>query len=311
VNIETSSDPSAYRQDATAEPKRDKRDDFTRTLFTWLNQVNTDSGISATAFRLTFAISQFINRGTLEAWPGQDTLAGIIGVSERTVRNALAELVARGHLEVTPGHGPKNPNRYRWRIKNGNESGAEKRKQASSFKDGNEETGFLFSEPDEEISDTKRGRKLPHKRGSQLPTNHLIEPSDEPSEGVAPQRSNGNRSRGRRRPSTAWPDGFHLDDDLADHAVQKAGWDHGRAFAEFERFENYHRSKGSVFANWRSAWRTWILNGIKFDRERAANQGPIIDERGNPVAAPPPHQRPPPWRGRQSNLQRAMEGGDE
>jgi hypothetical protein len=46
------------------------------------------------------------------------------------------------------------------------------------------------------------------------------------------------------------------------------GWDSSRAKDEFERFADYHRAKGSVFANWDAAWRTWVRNGIKFDSER-------------------------------------------
>jgi hypothetical protein len=110
----------------------------------------------------------------------------------------------------------------------------------------------------------------------------------------------------RRRSQTPWPDGFHLDGDLADHAAKKAGWDHGRAFAEFERFENHHRAKGTVFADWKAAWRTWVSNGARFDRERAQKQqgGPVIDQFGNPALAPPPNRPPPP--GRESAYERTL-----
>jgi hypothetical protein len=102
---------------------------------------------------------------------------------------------------------------------------------------------------------------------------------------------------GRRLPQTSWPDGFFLDDDLADHAAEKAGWDHGRAFEEFSRFENHHRAKGSIFADWRAAWRTWVSNGIRFDRDRTQQQAGItIDQNGNPVASSPPNRPPPPNR---------------
>jgi hypothetical protein len=53
-----------------------------------------------------------------------------------------------------------------------------------------------------------------------------------------------------------------------------------------------------------------VTNGAKFDRERNQHQGPVIDEHGNPIAAPPNQHRPP-WRGRMSSLQRAMMGGDD
>jgi hypothetical protein len=53
-----------------------------------LTQVNTGSEASATAFRLAYAIGQFINRGTQEAWPAQDTLAGI-KVDAKSVKRIL------------------------------------------------------------------------------------------------------------------------------------------------------------------------------------------------------------------------------
>jgi len=36
--------------------------------------------------------------------------------------------------------------------------------------------------------------------------------------------------------------------------------------AEFEAFKNHHTSKGNEMKDWAAAWRTWILNAIKFGR---------------------------------------------
>lgn len=33
---------------------------------------------------------------------------------------------------------------------------------------------------------------------------------------------------------------------------------------EFERFRNHHMARGSVFADWSAAWRTWAMNAVKF-----------------------------------------------
>jgi hypothetical protein len=299
-------------------------DAFTKNMFIWLNQINSDRGmITATAFRLAFTIGQYINRGTLEAWPGQDTLAGIIGVTERTVRNALAELVARGHLDVTPGHGPENPNRYRWRIKNENEDGAEMRKQASSFKEGNEETGFLFSEPNEEISDTKRGKKFPHKRGSQFPPNHLSKPSDEPSEEIDSLGGVVDPKQGRRE---------RKDQDEIDTAFEQWWKQVPRKVAKAGAAKIFRRiiEKGEAtpeeltagvlryaaeVANREERYiahpSTWLAQA-RWGDEPSRPAGNTIDADGNPVHRPPPnqHQRPP-WR-RRSNLDLAFEDdGDE
>lgn len=33
---------------------------------------------------------------------------------------------------------------------------------------------------------------------------------------------------------------------------------------EFEKFQNWHIAKGSTMKNWDAAWRTWILNSLKY-----------------------------------------------
>lgn len=33
---------------------------------------------------------------------------------------------------------------------------------------------------------------------------------------------------------------------------------------EFEKFRNHHMAKGNKFKDWDAAWRTWVLNGVKF-----------------------------------------------
>ncbi len=275
-------------------------DTFTRDLFAWLNRINDDVETAAAEFRVAYVIGQHLNRKTRTAWPTLQTLANILQTNERVIRRAVAALVARGHLAVTVQRGRHKPNIYRPIIK-----GEDNRTLESGFRSGKPDTGVRFSNAENRTSEDRKPDIFDRKTGLRSPTEPSDEPSDEPSEGAAPPQKRVTRSR-RRRPSTPWPNGFRLDDDLAEHAVQKASWDRGRALTEFERFENYHRSKGSVFADWRAAWRTWVSNGIKYDRER---RGPVIDQHGNTVAAPPPPHRQP-WR-RRSNTALAMEGRDE
>lgn len=282
---------------------------FTRDLFAWLNQVQGDPDITAAVFVTAYTIGQYINRTTRKAWPSQKTLAAEARVTVRGLQKAIDKLVNRGHLavEVYGGaisRGPRPTNAYRMMLQ-------EERKHEPPFAI-NDEPPFAFD--DVQARTEERPRTNP--RSDQARTGVRTEPSDrtiyEPSEGESPPKRGGNPSKKgtRRRPSTPWPEGFHLDDDLADHASQKAGWDHARARAEFERFENHHRAKGSVFADWRAAWRTWVLNGIRFDRERAQqNGGPVIDQHGNRIEVPtgPPGRSQ--W-GRRSNTDFAFQGGD-
>ena len=55
------------------------------------------------------------------------------------------------------------------------------------------------------------------------------------------------------------PIDFVLTDSDTDFAVSRCV-----ALTEFDSFVNYHRAKGSRMACWHAAWRTWVLNAVKF-----------------------------------------------
>jgi hypothetical protein len=94
-------------------------DDFTRQKFVWLDQVANDPLVSAQAFRAGYFIAcRFLNRGTGDAFPSQDTLARLIGLTtSKGVRYLIDQLVAGGHLDVTAAHGRGQTNRYRLLVK--------------------------------------------------------------------------------------------------------------------------------------------------------------------------------------------------
>jgi hypothetical protein len=50
------------------------------------------------------------------------------------------------------------------------------------------------------------------------------------------------------------------------------GLDPPRVAKEFDKFRNYHQSKGSVFADWLAAWRNWVGNAIEFE-QKGSQQG--------------------------------------
>ncbi len=51
-----------------------------------------------------------------------------------------------------------------------------------------------------------------------------------------------------------------------------------RARQEFANFRDYHLSKGSTFADWHAAWRKWVRNAVKWNREpvRSGRSGPSM-----------------------------------
>lgn len=87
--------------------------------------------------------------------------------------------------------------------------------------------------------------------------------------------TNTNNKKDSRRKRTAsrtsLPSDFTLDPAMTGFAVGR-GFDPPRIAREFEKFCNYHRSKGSLFADWAAAWRTWVNNGIEYSKAAGGGQ---------------------------------------
>lgn len=60
--------------------------------------------------------------------------------------------------------------------------------------------------------------------------------------------------------ATRWPEGFELDAEMIAYATDRGMGGPKQAADEFERFRNYHQSKGSKFVVWNLAWYTWVRN---------------------------------------------------
>jgi hypothetical protein len=150
---------------------------FARDVFAWQKQIHTDQAtipnakpISALDFRLAYAIIQYTNKNSRKAWPFQETLAADLGVTDRTVRNGIANLVKRGHLTVTL-RGRDDSAIYEMIIQD--------RKCASGHDEPRPETDFR-SKPQDRKSGAARPEKSRPKTGSTFPIEPLREPLREP-----------------------------------------------------------------------------------------------------------------------------------
>lgn len=85
------------------------------------------------------------------------------------------------------------------------------------------------------------------------------------------------------------PEEFEYSPDLVAYAAGK-GFVNGTGEALFERFKAHHLAKGTTMKNWRYAWRTWVLNEIKFNGTPKANQ--ITNGAHVQSSSPPARQRP-------------------
>lgn len=60
-----------------------------------------------------------------------------------------------------------------------------------------------------------------------------------------------------------FPDNFEVTEIMRDWATDK-GVIVSKLPGLTEHFKNHHQAKGSVFKNWQAAWRTWVINSLKF-----------------------------------------------
>ena len=80
--------------------------------------------------------------------------------------------------------------------------------------------------------------------------------------------------RGAKKPraakhanKTACPDNFEVTAPMSEWAQSK-GLPTERVMPETEKFLDYHRAKGSTFADWIAGWRNWVAKAVEY-RERA------------------------------------------
>lgn len=102
--------------------------------------------------------------------------------------------------------------------------------------------------PNSEQSQKRNSSEFPVKESQKWDT----EPSREPS-----------RHRNTKR---ALPDHWHPVnfDPQSKSAHIIAGWTQEEYQTALEHFVQHHRSKGSKFVDWQSAWGTWVLNSAKY-----------------------------------------------
>jgi hypothetical protein len=97
---------------------------------------------------------------------------------------------------------------------------------------------------------------------------------------------NGETHRRRSRGSSLDPAWQPSEQDLA--FARERGWDDGRVLGpsgEAERFRAHHEKAGTLSKSWAASWRTWVLNGIRFDERRANGTGGARSQAGGILEA--------------------------
>lgn len=79
------------------------------------------------------------------------------------------------------------------------------------------------------------------------------------------------RKASRAKPRTRIAENQLPSEADAKHATER-GLSRGEFLAEWRRFVDWHRAKGSTMADWQAAWRTWLGNRDRFAQPRAGPQ---------------------------------------
>jgi uncharacterized protein YdaU (DUF1376 family) len=81
---------------------------------------------------------------------------------------------------------------------------------------------------------------------------------------------NGHGKR-KRKPTTPCPESIEITDAMYDWANSRGLKDEQVAH-ETEAMISWHVGKGTEWSDWKAAWRTWMLNAIKFAKEKGLRQ---------------------------------------
>lgn len=89
---------------------------------------------------------------------------------------------------------------------------------------------------------------------------------DEPTLDEPPLKKNINLEEHKKPLAKATPmaPNSSLTESMTTWAVEKSP--NCDPYLEFEKFKNWHLAKGSTMKNWDAAWRTWILNSLKYSK---------------------------------------------
>lgn len=134
------------------------------------------------------------------------------------------------------------------------------------------------SDPDLDLSQLSQSRD-PDPDSPVAPPGGQTTPGEQGAlPGIEAPPTVGKRRKRAKAESGPSPEGWQPDVALLELGV-KLGFSGERVREEAPRFLDHHRSKGNVFSDWDAAFRTWIRNEAKWERERAERG------RGAPIGA--------------------------
>lgn len=206
-----------------------------------------DPNVSHAQFRLLSLLGIYADSETRWCYPSIGALAKDLGTNERTVKRHMSALVHMGYVNrLDRGRTKVGMTQVRFDFE-------------PNIKDL--EGGVTEGHYNDEVVSLNDTRGSVTEGHPERPTFNETPPSptERPPKG-------GNSRQGRK---VSWPDGFFLDEAMAAYAEEcTPGVD---AEADFEKFENNHRSKGNKFVDWKRAWQTWCRSEFAKPMKNRAN----------------------------------------
>ncbi|RVJ83912.1 helix-turn-helix domain-containing protein [Sinorhizobium medicae] len=202
---------------------------FAASKLDLLDRMSVDARLSATDFRVAYRLLHYTDAATGDCFPKQETIAVDLGVTDRTIRKALANLRAYGWLEV--GERPLPRGRGKSNFYHFQDATTGTRIPAKGATTGNSARDF-------------------RKKVSGASNKEHVE------------KNTLNRECAPRARAMALPDNF-----LPDLRVAlAAGLDLAEAERQAAMFLDYYRAKGKPMRDWNAAWRNWIRRVPDFAR---------------------------------------------
>ena len=188
-----------------------------------------------------------------ESWPSVTYIAEQCEISERSVQNHINALVEMGLVRVEfrkSANGLNQSNIYHLRLNAAADTGASPAPYGANPAGVSGETG----------SGTGAGDSPGGATGSDSGAGAAPRISHDPV--IDPDNKNINLSREKSKTKTAMPQYFQPSADHTEKATT-AGLD---VQEEFLKFSDYHRSKGTMYADWDAGFSYWLRQAGSFKR---------------------------------------------
>lgn len=228
---------------------------FASWKFDLLDRMSADPRLSATDFRTAYRLFSYMDAGTGDCFPRQETIATDLGLTDRTVRSALVNLRACGWLTIEERPLPKG------------------RGKSNFYHFNDPTTGSAVP-----VNNTNTGNEIPVNASTTGNSAHDFRKSaSAPS--IDEHFEFNPLDKGKARKRELAPDrGTRIPEDFQPDLAEalKFGFRSDEASLEADAFRDHWRSKPGADGrkvDWPATWRNWCRREWKFRQRRTNGNG--------------------------------------